>query len=103
MTFKGRADQGVAKKCCRMGGIGWTILQVQATYSFSEVHFCSRQFNSKNNLTEILHFSLYTFYSLFEGQKRFFKEVFSENSVFMVSIHYSRAVSNHERVQYSKH
>ena len=26
---------------------------------------------------------LYIFYPLFEGQKRFFKEVFSENSAFM--------------------
>ena len=26
---------------------------------------------------------LYTFYPLFEGQKRFFKEFFSENSAFM--------------------
>jgi hypothetical protein len=26
---------------------------------------------------------LYTFYPLFKGQKRFFKEVFSENSAFM--------------------
>ena len=28
---------------------------------------------------------LYTFYPLFEGQKRFFKEVFSENSAFMIA------------------
>ena len=27
--------------------------------------------------------SLYIFYPLFEGQKRFFMEVFSENSAFM--------------------
>ena len=33
---------------------------------------------------------LYTFYLLFEGQKRFFKEVFSENSAF-ISIQDSRA------------
>ena len=26
---------------------------------------------------------LYTFYTIFEGQKRFFKEVFSETSAFM--------------------
>ena len=40
---------------------------------------------------------LYTFYPLFEDQKRFFKEVFWENSVLMYG-KYSRVVSNQERV-----
>ena len=40
---------------------------------------------------------LYIFYPIFEGHKRFFKEVFSENSAFMYG-KYSRAVCNQERV-----
>ena len=36
---------------------------------------------------------LYIFYPLFEGQKRFFKEVFSENSAFM----YGQMVSIQEQ------
>ena len=43
---------------------------------------------SKNNITiyrtrAIITRGLYTFYPLFEGQKCFFKDVFSENSAFM--------------------
>ena len=40
---------------------------------------------------------LYIFYPLFEGQKRFFKEFFSENSAFMYCL-YSEVVPNQEQV-----
>ena len=39
--------------------------------------------NSKYRTRAIITRGLYIFYPLFEGQKRFFKEVFSENSAFM--------------------
>ena len=44
---------------------------------------------------------LYIFYRLFEGQKRFFQEIFSENSAFMYG-KYSRAVCNQERVMMAR-
>ena len=45
----------------------------------------------------IITHSLYILNPLFEGQKRFFKEFFSENFAFMYD-QYSRAVYNQERV-----
>ena len=35
------------------------------------------------HMCTILTHGLYTFYPIFEGQKRFFKEVFSENFAFI--------------------
>ena len=44
----------------------------------------SKSYKEKNYRTRaIITRGLYTFYPLFKGQKRFFKEVFSENSAFM--------------------
>ena len=57
-------------------------------YSYSQFMYRTRA---------IITRGLYSFYPLFESQKRFFKEVFSENSVLMYG-YYSRAVSDQERV-----
>ena len=40
-------------------------------------------YKSNYRMHAIITRSLYIFYPLFEGKKRFFKEVFSENSAFM--------------------
>ena len=47
---------------------------VAKNWHANNVKYCTRA---------IITRGLYTFYPLFEGQKRFFKEVFSENSAFM--------------------
>ena len=55
------------------------------------------------NIPNVLYYNLQFVYlnPLFECQKRFFKEVFKENSAFMYGL-YSRAVSNQERVMMAR-
>ena len=49
-----------------------------------ELRFCKRtSLSLKYRTRAIITRGLYIFYPLFEGQKRFFKEVFSENFAFM--------------------
>ena len=61
------------------------------------------QVYDKNNyrMRAIITRGLYILNPLFEDQKRFFKEVFQENSIFMYG-QYSIAVSNQERVMMAR-
>ena len=75
------------------------ILEFECNKAFivKEKHICSTIYRTR----AIITCGLYIFNPLFEGQKRFFKEVFSENSALMYG-YYSRAVCIQERVMMAR-
>ena len=88
-TSKRISDNCVScRRCVKLLCSHFTFIAVMCTTQWSKKNL---KYHQRYRTRSIITRGLYTFYPLFEGQKRFFKEFFSENSAFMYG-QYSRAV-----------